>query len=68
MNRSVVYALRAICAVQFGAALGVWSLNMCDWWVCGAVATCDIILFLSTWPDPREGYAQAPAPDSGPWA
>jgi hypothetical protein len=59
-----MYALRALCAAEFGAALGAWSLGMCPWPVCGAVATIALVMFLLTWPDPSSPERAVAAPES----
>lgn len=56
---ALTYALRALLAIEFAAALGAWALGVCAWPVAGAVATGLLVTFMLTFPD-----ASAPAPPS----
>lgn len=60
--RSVTWALRAVLAIEFAAALATWAAGVCPWMVSGAVATGALTVLMLTWGE----AGGEPAPASRP--
>lgn len=59
---AVVVITRIAFALEFSAALLLWVLGLCPWWIAGAVATSALTVSLLMWGEPLGEVVPASRP------